>query len=336
MTQPNPVLASPTPLWQRELAEAVKDPAELVKLLELGEEWLTPAQRAAEAFPLRAPRSYIARMRRSDPFDPLLRQVLPLAEELVEVPGYGADPVGDLAAGRGGGVLHKYHGRVLLVATGACAIHCRYCFRRHYPYTESIASRAEWQEALAYIRARPDLEEVILSGGDPLSLADRRLLALTEGLNEIPHVQRLRVHSRLPIVLPSRITDEMLSWFAGTRLRPIMVVHANHAQELNGETASALSRLRDAGATLLNQTVLLRGINDSADALAALSERLFDQGVLPYYLHLLDRVQGAAHFDVEEAQARLLLAALSARLPGYLVPKLVREEAGAPNKTLLQ
>jgi L-lysine 2,3-aminomutase len=277
----------------------------------------------------------VARMRRGDPADPLLRQVLPLAEECQVVEGFSPDPVGDLAAHKVPGVLHKYQGRVLLTATGACAIHCRYCFRRHFPYAEANASAEHWRAALDYVTARPDVREAILSGGDPLTLSDRRLSEFVRALEDIPHVERLRLHTRLPVVLPERVTQELCAWLSGTRLRTVVVIHANHAQELDATARAACARLADSGVTLLNQSVLLRGVNDSVAALAQLSEGLFAAGVLPYYLHLLDRVQGAAHFDVTEGVARQLMAGLNACLPGYLVPRLVREVPGSPGKELV-
>jgi len=333
--QPNSPAADRTPQWQRELADAVRDPEELLRLLDLDPGLLPAARRAAQLFPLRVPRGFVARMRRGDLDDPLLRQVLPLALEEEDVPGFADDPVGDLGAVAADGVLHKYHGRVLLIATGACAIHCRYCFRRHFPYAEANAAAGGWRAALEYVRGHGDVREVILSGGDPLAAGDRRLAELAAALTEIPHVTRLRIHSRLPVVLPSRIDDDMLAWFTGGRLRPVMVLHANHAQELDESVEYALRRLQERRVLLLNQAVLLRGINDDADTLAALSERLGELGVQPYYLHLLDRVRGAAHFEVSEDRARALMQQLSARLPGYLVPKLAREEAGRPGKTVL-
>ncbi|HEX5513534.1 MAG TPA: EF-P beta-lysylation protein EpmB [Gammaproteobacteria bacterium] len=326
--------SSNTPRWQQELAEAVRDPAELLQLLDLDAGLLPAARKAAAQFPLRVPRGFVARMQRGDPNDPLLRQVLPLAAELEPAPGYLSDPVGDLQAMQPGGILHKYHGRVLLVATGACAIHCRYCFRRHFPYAEANAAADHWTAALDYIRSRPEISEVILSGGDPLVLNDRRLAELARALAEIPHLRRLRLHSRLPIVLPSRIDASLLDWFTGTRLTPVLVMHANHPRELDAEVAAATARLRQHGVVLLNQTVLLAGVNDSAETLIELSERLFTLGVQPYYLHALDRVQGAGHFE-SDAVLRTLMPLLRARLPGYLVPQPVREEAGQPNKTPL-
>jgi EF-P beta-lysylation protein EpmB len=282
---------------------------------------------------LRVPRGYAARMRKGDPNDPLLLQVLPQAREGDDVPGFGDDAVGDLARLKDGGVIHKYHGRALVIATGACAVHCRYCFRRHFPYSDALASREHWRGALRALAEDRSITEVILSGGDPLSLSDEKLARFAEGLEFLPHVQRLRIHTRQPVVLPERVDEALLAWLGRGRLRKVIVIHANHANELDDAVQQALARLAATGATLLNQSVLLRGVNDSADALLRLSERLFECGVLPYYLHMLDRVRGAAHFDVPEAEARALMRALAARLPGYLVPRLVREEAGAPSKT---
>lgn len=326
-----PLLRQPPP-WQTELAAAVTDPAELLALLGLGTSLLPAARAAAEGFPLRVPRGFIARMGRNDPHDPLLRQVLPLGEEQQSPADYTRDPVGDLAAQTAPGVLHKYAGRVLLTATGACAVHCRYCFRRHFPYAEANAAADHWHAALTHIAADSSISEVILSGGDPLVLSDRRLAEFTQALAAIPHVRRLRIHTRLPVVLPTRVNAELLDWLAGPRFLTVLVIHANHAQEINGEVVDACARLRARGITLLNQSVLLRGVNDSDDALTRLSEALFAAGVLPYYLHLLDRVQGAAHFAVEADVARVIMQQLNARLPGYLVPRLVREVAGAPGK----
>ena len=320
------------PSWQTELAAVVTDPAELLALLDLGPEWLAAARAAAQLFPLRVPRGYVARMGKNDPADPLLHQVLPLAEENQSHAAYSLDPVGDLAAAVAPGVLHKYAGRVLLTATGACAVHCRYCFRRHFPYGEANAAADHWRGALAHIAADASIGEVILSGGDPLVLSDRKLSEFAQGLARIAHVRRLRIHTRLPIVLPERVNSELLDWLADPRFQVVVVVHANHAHEIDGHVRAACARLKAAGITLLNQSVLLRGVNDSAPALAALSEALFDAGVLPYYLHLLDKVQGAAHFDVGVVEALTLMHELNARLPGYLVPRLVREEAGAPGK----
>jgi EF-P beta-lysylation protein EpmB len=319
--------------WQQELAAAIRDPAALLSFLGLDSALLPAASRAARDFPLLVPLAYARRMRPGDPRDPLLRQVLPLGEELESSPGYVPDPVGDLAAVRAPGVLSKYAGRTLLIATGACAVHCRYCFRREFPYDDQRAADAGWSRALDEIRSDPGCHEVILSGGDPLVLGERRLNALTTALARIPHLKRLRLHSRLPVVLPSRVDDALLEWLRGVRQPVVLVLHANHPREIDAGVRAALARLRGSGVTLLNQAVLLRGINDDPDTLCELSETLFEAGALPYYLHLLDRVRGTAHFDVPEDRATGLVAAAAARLPGYLVPRLVRECAGAPGKT---
>lgn len=331
--QNNQSEASRAPLWQHELRQAFARPAELLAFLELDPQTPQLAAGLTRDFPLRVPRGFAERMRKGDARDPLLLQVWPAADEALQVPGFVSDAVGDLQRARGGGLIHKYQGRVLLIATGACAVHCRYCFRRHFPYSEQLAVRAHWQAALDEIAGDDSISEVILSGGDPLSLADEKLAELVQALDQIAHVQRLRIHTRQPIVLPSRVDERLLAWLDATRLQTVFVLHANHAQELDQQVLQALRPLRERGIVLLNQSVLLRGVNDDADTLAALSERLLKCGVLPYYLHLLDRVQGAAHFEVAEAQAQGLMQALSARLPGYLVPKLVREIAGEPAKT---
>ncbi len=271
-------------------------------------------------------------MRRKDPTDPLLLQVLPQRVEHDQVEGFTVDAVGDLASKAGQGFLHKYDGRALLIASGSCAVNCRYCFRRHFPYGEEIAAASQWRDALAQLKADPSIRELILSGGDPLALATRKLEELTRGLAELPQVIRLRIHTRLPVVLPERIDDAFTGWLAGLPLQKVVVLHANHANELDAGVDAACARLRAAGATVLNQSVLLRGVNDDADALADLSERLFAAGVLPYYLHQLDRVQGAAHFEVGDSRALELMEALRARLPGYLVPRLVREVGGDASK----
>lgn len=317
--------------WQALWRDAIRDPRELLALLGL-DALPGVSSGAAEAFPLRVPRGFVARMRHGDPHDPLLRQVLPLDEELRPVPGFSLDAVGDAAARAGHGVIHKYEGRALLVSTGSCAVHCRYCFRRHFPYAEQTAAAGQWSEALDAIRADASLHEVILSGGDPLSLSTSKLAALTDALAGIGHVRRLRLHTRLPIVLPERVDQELADWLARLPWPVAVVVHANHAHEFDPAVDAAMARMRAAGASLLNQAVLLRGVNDSLDAQADLHERSFAAGVLPYYLHQLDRVAGAAHFEVPDDRARALHAAMRARLPGYLLPRLVREVAGDASK----
>lgn len=318
--------------WQQALREAVRDPRELLDLL--GLDRLAPrlSDEAMVQFPLRVPRGFVARMRRGDPSDPLLRQVLPLDDEMRPMPGFALDAVGDGAAKTAPGVLQKYRGRALLVATGSCAIHCRYCFRRHFPYAEETAARDGWREAVDLIRQDASIEEVLLSGGDPLSLSNGKLAELTGALADIPHLRRLRIHSRLPIVVPERVDDGLMDWLSTLPWPVTIVVHANHANEFDDTVDAALGRLRAAGVHLLNQAVLLRGVNDRVDALAALSERGFAAGVLPYYLHQLDRVAGVAHFEVDDARARALHAGLAVRLSGYLVPRLVREIPGDTGK----
>ncbi len=318
--------------WKRLWRDAVRDPRELLELLGLEALSGRLSDAAMAQFPLRVPRGFVARMRHGDPDDPLLRQVLPLDEEERLVAGFALDAVGDAAARTGAGVIQKYRGRALLVATGSCAVHCRYCFRRHFPYSEDTATAGGWAEAIALVRGDDSIEEVILSGGDPLSLSTPKLSELTAALATVPHLRRLRIHSRLPVVLPERVDAELVTWLRDLPWPVAFVIHANHANEFDASVDAALLRLAGAGARLLNQAVLLRGVNDSVDALAALGERSFAAGVLPYYLHQLDRVAGTAHFEVGDEEARDLHSALAARVSGYLVPKLVREVAGDPGK----
>ncbi|PNS09799.1 EF-P beta-lysylation protein EpmB [Solilutibacter silvestris] len=318
--------------WQALWREAVRDPAELLGLLGLQTLATRISPAAMAQFPLRVPRGFVARMRHGDPGDPLLRQVLPLDDEDQVVPGFTLDAVGDGAARAGSGVIRKYRGRALLIATGSCAINCRYCFRRHFPYAEDTAARGQWAEAVEIIAADASIDEVILSGGDPLSLADGKLAELSDALKRVPHLRRLRIHTRLPVVLPERVDDGFIAWLRDLPWPVTVVLHANHANEFDDSVDAALARLRDAGVLLLNQAVLLKGVNDSVAALAELCERGHRAGVLPYYLHQLDRVSGAAHFEVTDAEALALHRDLAARLSGYLVPKLVREVAGDPGK----
>ena len=316
--------------WQHALREVVTSSDELLALLDLADE--APALDRRPAFPLRVPRSFVARMRRGERDDPLLRQVLPALAETQTQPGFVDDPLDESEANKLPGLIHKYAGRVLLVLSGNCAINCRYCFRRHFPYADNRPPRAEWAPVFDYIERDPSLHEVILSGGDPLSLSDRRLAEMVDRLAAIAHLRRLRVHSRLPVVVPQRVTPALVELLTGSRLATSLVIHANHPREIDQTVGTALRPLRTAGLSLLNQSVLLAGVNDHADTLTELSERLFAVGVLPYYVHLLDRVSGAAHFDVPEAHARALHAALLARLPGYLVPRFVRAVAHAASK----
>jgi EF-P beta-lysylation protein EpmB len=328
--------ALPLTTWQQDLRRSITDPAELLTALGLDPALVAPARNASSAFGMRVTRSYLARMRRGDAHDPLLRQVLPLADELIETPGYAADPLLEHEATRAPGLLQKYAGRALLITTQACAIHCRYCFRREFPYSAQQDAAEEggtrFRAALDAIAGDTSIEEVILSGGDPLSLSDARLTKITDALCRIPHVERIRVHTRQPIVLPSRVDGGLVAWLRAIRRPTVLVLHVNHPNELDSDVRIACAKLRDAGATLLNQSVLLRGVNDSVETLADLSRGLMDAGVMPYYLHLPDRVRGTAHFDVPEAQAQRLVETLGTRLSGYLVPRLVREVPGAPYK----
>lgn len=337
LTRQPTAASSPRPpaSWQADFAAAVTDPAELASLLGLPESWVGPAREAARMFPMRVPRSFVARMRRGDPTDPLLRQVLPVAEELEHTAGRSSDPLQEADARRAPGLLHKYRGRALLIATGACAMHCRYCFRREFPYEDQQSDTGRWHDALAALAADPSIEELILSGGDPLSLGDARLQSLSRALADIPQLRSLRLHTRNAIVLPSRVDDGLVEWIKGLPWRVTVVLHVNHAQELEGDAVEAIARLRSTGALLLNQSVLLRGVNDDAATLVALSKRLHELGVLPYYLHLTDAVNGTAHFDVDELRGRAIVDALARALPGYLVPRLVREVPGEEAKVVL-
>jgi len=326
---------SPTDLtdtWHSALTRAVRDVDTLFDRLHLPIEHKEPARRACELFPLMVTESYLARMIAGDWNDPLLRQVLPVGAEFLTQPGFTSDAVDDAAAHRAPGLLQKYTGRVLLIATGACAIHCRYCFRRSYPYGEGTRKLDDWEPALVEIEKDESIQEVILSGGDPLMLTDERLGAMLARLEKIEHLQRIRLHSRLPIVLPNRMTSGLIELLTASRLTPILVVHANHPQEIADDCANVLQKIVRSGVPTLNQSVLLRGVNDSADVLTELSERLVNLGVMPYYLHQLDHVTGTAHFEVDDTTAIAIVSQLRERLPGYAVPQLVRELPGELSK----
>ena len=322
-------------VWQRQYRDSITSIAALCDALELKPEQLSLSHAAARQFPLRVPRSYVRRMSKSDPRDPLLLQVLPHADEDTQTAGFGTDPLVELTKLKSPGLLQKYHGRALLLATGCCGIHCRYCFRRHFPYSMQNPRRDGWRQVLDEIAEDTSITEIILSGGDPLVLGDRELAELVLRLESIPHVRRLRIHTRLPAVIPSRINEELIAWVNDTALNVVIVLHINHAREISASLRDRLQMLCAANCTVLNQSVLLRGINDTPDALIRLSERLFQAGVLPYYLHLLDKVQGAAHFEVGEAEACRIMRKVAARLPGYLVPRLAKEEPGNAGKTLI-
>ncbi len=319
--------------WRDQLRSAYRDPLTLLDSLGISPKEDTILSKAP--FPMRVPQAFAARIRYGDPTDPILKQVLPVDLEQISESGYLDDPVGDQASRQSRGVLHKYHGRALLITTGACAVHCRYCFRQHFPYAQEHMGGSFSDEAVEYIAATPTINEVILSGGDPLMLSTERLESLTDRLCGISHIQRFRIHTRLPIVLPDRITDRLIHWLDSLPWPVVMVIHANHAQEFDASVDAALARLSAAGVCLLNQAVLLHGVNDAADQLVALMERSFAAGALPYYLHRLDKVTGASRFEVPEDKMAGLMHELRARLSGYLVPKLVAEVAGQPYKVPL-
>ncbi|EPD3327042.1 EF-P beta-lysylation protein EpmB [Acinetobacter baumannii] len=322
--------------WQSQLSDLITDPLELLSLLELStDQLLSGAILASEKFKLRVPRAFVGKMNAKDPLDPLLLQVLPHHLELEEHPEFVTDPLGEEAANQLPGVLHKYKSRFLLTLTGACAVHCRYCFRRHFPYQENLPKNEDWLNIKNYIELNPDINEVILSGGDPLTLSNRKLALWLERLSSLKQVKILRIHSRVPIVIPNRIDEELISLLKNSRLRIILVVHSNHASELDDFTCSKLLQLSEHHITVLNQAVLLKGVNDSAQTLTDLSYRLFEARVMPYYLHVLDKVKGAQHFDLIPSEIDAIYQDVLASLPGYLVPKLVREIAGEKNKTPL-
>jgi L-lysine 2,3-aminomutase len=343
--------------WQSSLKSAFRDSGELTEFLELPPEASALSaggagtkfeiarkfKRVASAigsvnnssFPLFVTREFANRMRMGDWNDPLLKQVWVDPKEQIVMPGFVSDPVGDSKVELAPGLLHKYYGRVLLVTTGACAIHCRYCFRRHYPYSSAPKSIDEWEPALVAIAEDSTIEEVILSGGDPLSIVDSVLSQLLERLERIPHLKRLRIHTRFPVVIPSRITSSLVETLAESRLSKWIVLHINHANEIDEEVVKAIKRLRESGAVLLNQSVLLRDVNDDIESLVELSERLLEASVLPYYLHQLDPVQSAAHFEVPISHGKQLIVEMAKRLPGFAVPKYVYEKSGEPNKTLI-
>ena len=320
--------------WQKELAMSFSDPVLLLKYLELPLEDFTDDIKARQLFPMRVPRPFAARMQKGNPLDPLFMQVFTSRKEFDTAQGFSTDPLQE-QNNKQSGILHKYHNRLLLLVRGGCAVNCRYCFRRHFPYSDNHLNKQQWQKALDYIVANPQIDEVIYSGGDPLMAKDDFLAWLTTQIEAIPHIKRLRIHTRLPVVIPSRITTELISWFTQTRLKPVMVLHVNHANEIDTGLAKSMQKLKQAGVTLLNQAVLLKGINDTADQQIALNEGLFEIGVMPYYLHVLDKVQGAEQFDSADSKAKELMRELIKRQPGYLVPKLVREIGGQPGKTPL-
>ncbi|MCD6055278.1 MAG: epmB [Gammaproteobacteria bacterium] len=324
------------PRWQEQLSKAITEPSILLKHLDLPLTLLESALQASRLFPLRVPQVFVNRMKKGDIADPLLRQVLPLHFEMENAANFVEDPLQETVTNPLSGLLHKYHGRVLLTLTGSCAIHCRYCFRRHFSYQDNNPGREGWKAVWSYIREHPDISEVILSGGDPLVMSDNALSEFLTILEDIPHVHTLRFHTRLPIVLPDRITDPFLACFENTRLKKVCVIHCNHAQEIDESVITAVNKLGNAGFILLNQSVLLRGVNDNAKTLIDLSQALFKNGILPYYLHQLDKVKGAHHFEVPVETAKAIMTECRNTLPGYLVPRYVSEKPGEKSKILLE
>jgi len=318
--------------WKEALSSAVRDPKQLLDLLELTDQEYLDRVHLNNKFNLFVPLSYVKKMKKGDWDDPLLKQVLPLKDETVKTFGFVSDPVGDLSAEISTGVLKKYQGRVLIVTTGACAVHCRYCFRRHFPYANSMPDKGKWQQTLEVIREDTSISEVILSGGDPLMLPDDRLSSMCQDLAGIPHVKILRFHTRIPVFLPERITPNFLGWLSEIDAKVVMVVHANHANELDDNFKYLMKEVSSLGVMLLNQSVLLKNINDDAVTLSSLSERLFECDILPYYVHQLDKVQGAAHFEVSDRDMVDIQNKMRDGLSGYLVPKFVREVSGERSK----
>lgn len=320
--------------WTDYLASAISDPIELLKVLNLPYDTYKNDIAARRLFPLRVPLPFVDKMQKGNPKDPLFLQAMTSQSEFIVTPGFSKDPL-DEQKTPVPNILHKYHNRLLFMIKNSCAINCRYCFRRHFPYAENKGNKNNWLKALTYIQAHPEIEEVIFSGGDPLMAKDKEMIYLVQALEKIPHVQRLRIHSRLPVVIPQRITDELCQLFAESRLQILLVNHINHPNEIDDLFQQAMQKLKQANVTLLNQSVLLKGINDNVETLKILSDRLFQSGILPYYLHLLDKVEGASHFYISDEQALLIYNSLQAATSGYLVPKLAREIGGEPNKTLI-
>jgi EF-P beta-lysylation protein EpmB len=318
--------------WQKELANVVTDPKKLLEMLNIEPKKYLLHFKARKLFPVRVPRPFIEKMQQGYFNDPLLKQVMPLSDEFLLSPGFVTDPLAEHES-KVEGLLHKYKHRVLLIVKAGCAINCRYCFRRHFPYADNSPNKLRWQYALDYIQKNKEITEVIFSGGDPLMASDEHLAWLIDNIEKISHVKRLRIHTRLPVVIPKRVTTTLVELLKNTHLKATVVLHINHGNEINKALAEAVEPLRAARIPLFNQSVLLKGINDKADILAELSEKLFDIGIQPYYLHMFDQVQGAAHFDVNEQQAVNIVKELMTILPGFLMPKLVREIAGEANKT---
>ena len=321
--------------WKTELSHCVNSIDELLNQLGLKAEDLNATEQAATEFSIKVPQSFVQLMEYGNPNDPLLKQVLPITSELQVDNNFSTDPVDESSFNPVPGIVHKYRNRVLMIISPNCAINCRYCFRRHFPYDENRQSKQQWLKALDYLKTKPEINEVIFSGGDPLAANDHFLRWLTAEIESIQHIKRLRIHTRLPVVIPSRVDDQLLNWLGNTRLKPTLVLHINHANEIDEALRQGVDRLKKSGITVLNQSVLLKGINDNSDQLISLSEKLFDAGIMPYYLHMLDPVQGASHFDVSMDRAVEIFRQIQTELPGFLVPKLVQERAGERSKSLI-
>ncbi|WP_427838771.1 EF-P beta-lysylation protein EpmB [Actinobacillus pleuropneumoniae] len=328
------LIESSKPQWLIELAQAFNDPITLLEHLELNPKEFETAITARKLFALRVPRPFVEKMQKGDKNDPLFLQAMSAAAEFLQAEGFVKDPLEEQHS-PAPNILHKYHNRLLFMIKNSCAINCRYCFRRHFPYDDVKSGKAVWQQGLDYIAAHTELEEVIFSGGDPLMAKDGELDWLISALEQIPHIKTLRIHTRLPVVIPSRITEQLCDRLSKSRLKVVMVTHINHPNEVDEVLADKLNQLRQSKVVLLNQSVLLKGVNDNAQILKALSNKLFESGVLPYYLHLLDKVEGASHFFIEDRQAAEIYKELQRITSGYLVPKLAREIAREPNKTLM-
>lgn len=329
------VRTTPEP-WQTVVRQAIRDPLQLVTELGLPQQLVDGTAQPHQQFSTFVPRTFLRRMVPGDPADPLLLQVLPRSAETRNPPDYKRDAVGELGSAHPAGLVRKYPGRALLITRGVCAVNCRYCFRRHFPYNEyATVGDARIRQAIEIIRADAGIEEIILSGGDPLMMVDDALFSLIDQVEAIEQIQRLRIHTRLPVVIPQRVTDALVRRLGNSRLTVSVVLHINHAQEIDQSVVEAAGRLQQVPLTLLNQSVLLRGVNDQVDTLVQLSRRLIEMHCLPYYLHQLDRVQGAAHFEVATETGETLIQEMRKQLPGYAVPRFVREVPGELSKSVI-
>ena len=326
--------------WQQQLKNTVNNIQELCSELDLDYNTLKHGRLNLQPkFPLKVSRYYLNKINKNNLNDPLLLQILPQVEELKSAPNFCHDPLEEEKYTKVPGLIHKYHNRVLLTVTGACGIHCRYCFRQNFPYENNILAQKERDLQLDYIIKNININEVILSGGDPLCVNNKYLDLLLSSLTSIPHIKTIRFHSRMPIVIPDRIDEELIEilnrYINNQHVNIVLVTHCNHPDELDEHIKNKMALLKNIGITILNQSVLLKNINDNAKTLVDLSHKLFECHILPYYLHLLDPVTGTSHYEVKHSNAKLLIKEVSSKLSGYLVPKLVQEIAGMPSKTLV-